>query len=129
MQHVTVALGYLYHMLDTEIEKSKQHVLIEIIDYSPNAVASKTIIRKTTGNISVTAFDNGRMLPDTFSAFDVFIQIIEGNAEIVIDKHSILLKTGEIIIIPAHAPHIIKANKRFKMISTVIKSGYEEYTL
>ncbi len=116
-------------MHDTEIEKSKKQILIEIIDYTSNAIASKTITRKTTGNVRVTAFDNGMMLPEAFSAFDMFVQIIEGDAEILIDKHSILLKTGEIIIVPAHTSYIIKANKRFKMISTVIKSGYEENTL
>ena len=116
-------------MQDTDIEKSKQHILIEIIDYTPNSVTSKTIIRKTTGNVSITAFDNGKILPETISAFDVFIQIIEGEAEIVIDKHSNLSKAGEGIIIPAHTSYIIKANKRFKMISAVIKSGYEENTL
>lgn len=116
-------------MEDTKIEKSKKHILIEIIDYTSKAIASRTIIRKTTGNINVSAFDNGMMLPGAFSAFDVFIQIIEGDAEVLIDKHSILLKTGEIIIVPAHTAYIIKANKRFKMISTVIKSGYEESSL
>ncbi len=115
-------------MQDTEIEKSKQYTLIEIIDYTSNAIASKTIIRKTTGNVSVTAFDSGKMLPETFFAFDMFVQIIEGVAEIIIDKHSILLNTGEIIIVPAHTSYIIKAGKRFKMISMVIKSGYEENT-
>ena len=116
-------------MQDTEIEKSKQHILIEIIDYTSNSITSKTIIRKATGNVCITAFDYGEMLPKSISAFDLFIQIIEGDAEIVIDKHSNLLKTGEMIIIPAHSSHFIKANKRFKMISTVIKSGYEENTL
>lgn len=82
-------------MHDTEIEKSKKQILIEIIDYTSNAIASKTITRKTTGNVRVTAFDNGMMLPEAFSAFDMFVQIIEGDAEILIDKHSILLKTGK----------------------------------
>jgi hypothetical protein len=36
-----------------------------------------------------------------------------------------LLDTGQSIIIPAHTRNIIKANERFKMISTIIKSGYE----
>ena len=116
-------------MHDTEIEKSKKQILIEIVDYTSNSIICKTIIRKITGNVSVTAFDNGMMLPETFSAFDLFVQIIEGDSEIVIDKYSILLKTGEIIIVPAHTSYIIKANKRFKMISTVIKSGYEESSL
>ena len=126
---VPLVLAYLYHMQETEIEKSKNQILVDILDYTSNAIASKTINRKTTGSISVTAFDNGMMLPETFSPFDIFVQIIEGDAEVLIDKHSILLKTGEIIIVPAHTAYIIKANKRFKMISTVIKSGYEESSL
>jgi quercetin dioxygenase-like cupin family protein len=40
-----------------------------------------------------------------------------------------LLNTGEAIIIPAHISHAVKATERFKMVSTIIKSGYEEATL
>ena len=112
-----------------EIEKSKIHILIEIINYVPNAVVSKTIIRKTTGNISVVAIDTGEALAEKISPFDNFIQIIEGTAEVVIDDQPNMLQTGQGIIIPAHTSNIVKANGRFKMISTVIKSGYEGSTL
>lgn len=109
----------------TEIEKSKTHILIEIIEYVPNSVVTKTIIRKTTGNISVVAIDTGEAMAEKISPFDTFIQIIEGKAEVVIDETSNMLQTGQAIIIPAHTSNIVKANERFKMISTVIKSGYE----
>lgn len=108
------------------IEKSKIHVLIEIIEYVPNSVVSKTIIRKITGNISIVAIDNGEALANKISPFDTFIQIIEGTAEVVIDGQQNVLKTGQGIIIPAHTSNTINANGRFKMISTIIKSGYEE---
>jgi quercetin dioxygenase-like cupin family protein len=113
-------------MLTQEIEKSTTHILIEIIEYVPNSVVSKTIIRKTTGNISIVAIDTGEALEEKISPFDTFIQIIEGNAEIVIDGKSNLLHTGQAIIIPAHTSNSVKANERFKMISTIIKSGYED---
>ena len=112
-----------------EIEKSKIHILIEIIEYVPNSVVSKTIIRKTTGNISILAIDIGEALAEKISPFDTFIQIIEGTAEIIIDNQPNILQTGQGIIIPAHTSNIVKANGRFKMISTVIKSGYEGNTL
>jgi quercetin dioxygenase-like cupin family protein len=108
-----------------EIEKSKSHILIEIIEYVPNSIVSKTIIRKTTGNISVVAIDTGEALAEKISPFDTFIQVIEGTAEVVIDDKPNMLQTGQAIIIPAHSSNIVKANVRFKMISTVIKSGYE----
>ena len=112
--------------IDTrELEKSKSHIIVEIIEYVPNSVVIKTIIKKSTGNISVMSFDSGEGLTEKTSPFDSFAQIIEGKAEIVIDKKSHLLESGQGIIIPAHSPNFIKANGRFKMISTIIKSGYE----
>ena len=112
-------------MENVEVEKSKAHILIEIIEYVPNSVVSKTIIRKTTGNINVVAIDTGESIGERISPFDTFLQVIEGMAEVVIDNKSNILKTGEGIIIPAHTSNTVKANERFKMISTIIKSGYE----
>lgn len=108
-----------------EIEKSKSIIIVEIIEYVANSVVIKTILKKSTGNVSVMSFDIGEGLTEKTSPFDTFAQIIEGNAEIVIDKVCNLLESGQGIIIPAHSLNYIKPNGRFKMISTVIKSGYE----
>jgi quercetin dioxygenase-like cupin family protein len=71
------------------------------------------------------SFDSGEGLTEKTSPFDAFAQIIEGKAEIVIDKLPHLLESGQGITIPAHSSHYIKPNGRFKMISTIIKSGYD----
>ncbi|NNV57553.1 cupin domain-containing protein [Limnovirga soli] len=109
-----------------ELEKSKTHIIVEIIEYVPNAVVSKTIIKKTTGNITISSFDEGEELAEKTSPFDNYIQIIDGTADVIINNKTYKLKLGEGIIIPAHASHCFNANKQFKMISTVIKSGYED---
>src|SRR6186997_1322157 len=109
----------------SELEKSKAHIIVEIIEYMTNSVVIKTIIRKSTGNISVMSFDSGEGLTERTSPFDTFVQIIDGKAEIVIDKISNFLNTGQSIVIPAHSSNKVKANERFKMILTIIKSGYE----
>jgi quercetin dioxygenase-like cupin family protein len=111
--------------VNLDIEKSKAFIIVEIIEYVPNSVVTKTIIKKSTGNVSAEAFDTGEGLSEKISPFDTFAQIIDGKAEIVIEGKSHFLNTGQSIIIPAHTPNIIKANERFKMISTIIKSGYE----
>ncbi|MGF7080241.1 cupin domain-containing protein [Mucilaginibacter sp. UYCu711] len=114
-----------YNPESTEIEKAKSHIIVEIIEYVPNAVVIKTIIKKSTGNISMMSFDSGEGLTEKTSPFDAFVQIIEGEAEFVIDGVSNLLNTGQGMILPAHLSHFIKPNGRFKMIQTIIKSGYE----
>ncbi|PKA97464.1 hypothetical protein B0O79_1128 [Flavobacteriaceae bacterium MAR_2009_75] len=112
-------------MENTEVENSKAFIVVEIIEYVPNAVVIKTIIKKTTGNVTAVSVDTGENITEKISPFDRFIQIIEGRAEIVIDNNSQTLETGQSIIIPANSQNTIKANERFKMISTIIKSGYE----
>ncbi|QEC43155.1 cupin domain-containing protein [Pseudobacter ginsenosidimutans] len=108
-----------------ELERSRAHIIVEILEYVPNSVGIRTIIRKSTGDISMVSFDHGEGLKEKTSPFETFVQVIEGKAELVIDKQVILLHTGEGIIIPAHAPNHIEPNGRFKLILTTIKSGYE----
>lgn len=112
-----------------ELEKSKAIITVAIIEYEPHSVVSKTILSKTTGNVNVMSFDDGEELVENIIPYDSFVQIIDGIAEIVIDGSSHFLNTGESIIIPAHTPSIVKANERFKMILTIIKSGYEKETV
>ena len=114
-----------FKMDNTEIEKSVGHITVEIIESMPNAVVIKTILKKSTGSISAMSIDSGEGLPEKTSPFDTFVQVIDGKAEIVISGVSNLLQTGQSIVIPAHASNFVKPNGRFKMILTVIKSGYE----
>ena len=110
---------------NTELEKGTSHIIVEIIEYVSNSVVMKTIIKKSTGTISVMSFDSGEGLTERSSPFDTYAQIIEGKADIVIDKVSHVLISGQGIVIPAHSPNHINPNGRFKMILTIIKSGYE----
>ena len=115
-------------MKNSDIQKSKPFIISEEVDYAPQAIISKTIVKKVTGSISVFAFDAGEKMAGVLSPFDNFVQAIEGSAEIIIDDKSTHLAIGQSIIVPAHSSNTIKGTTRFKMISTVIKSGYEDVT-
>ena len=112
-----------------EYKNSKAFRIVDIIDYLPKSVVIKSILNKTTGIVSAISFDSGELLVGKISPFDTLIQIIDGRSEIIIDDQSNLLEIGQSIIIPAHTKNTIKANVRFKMISTTIKSGYEDVRL
>ena len=108
-----------------EVEKAKQMITVEIIEYVENAVVIKTILKKSSGNISIMSVDTGEGLTEKTSPFDTFVQVIDGKVELVINSKLHLLNTGDSIIIPAHAPNHVKPDGRFKMILTIIKSAYE----
>jgi quercetin dioxygenase-like cupin family protein len=112
--------------LNKPLEKAKAHIVVEIIEYVNNAVVSRTIIKKTTGNITATSIAIGEELGVRSTPFDTYVQIIDGTAQLKIEDTEIALSLGDGIIIPAHTKHSFTANEQFKMISTVIKSGYED---
>jgi quercetin dioxygenase-like cupin family protein len=108
-----------------EVEKAVQMITVEIIEYVENAIVIKTILKKSSGNISIMSVDTGEGLTEKTSPFDTFAQVIDGRVELVISSKLHTLNTGDSIIIPAHAANHVKPDGRFKMILTVLKSGYE----
>ena len=86
---------------NTELETAKAHIIVEIIEYVPNSVVIKTIIKKSTGNISIMSFDSGEGLTEKNCPFYAFAQITEENAQIVIDDISSRLEVGMGIVIAA----------------------------
>lgn len=110
----------------TELEKSKIFIIMATVEYTPKAVISKAIIKRPTGNVTVSSLDAGEIVAEKSFPFDTFIHIIDGMAQLTINKTLYKLGLGEGIIIPAHAKHAFKASVPFKMITTVIKSDYED---
>lgn len=96
--------------------------LNELLKYQPGAVVSKVLLKKSSGNITLFAFDKGEGLSEHTAPFDAFVQIIEGEAEIMISGKQNLLHGGEAIVMPAGQPHSLKAIAAFKMILVMIKS-------
>lgn len=108
-----------------DIEIATPQIIVEILEYVPSATVTKTILKKTTGHVSVMSCDTGECLQEKIAPFDTFVQVIDGEAEVIIEKKVHLLKTGQGMVIPAHRSNTINANHRFKMLLTLIKSGYE----
>jgi quercetin dioxygenase-like cupin family protein len=113
-------------MEDNEIQKGHVFVLADSVKYVPNTLTSNTILRKVTGTVSVISIDSGKELNGKTSPFDTFILVIEGKADVMIETKPFTLDAGQAIIIPAHSRNSIVGVVRSKMMSTIIKSGYEE---
>ena len=77
---------------------------------------------KPTGTLTLFAFDNGQGLSEHTAPYDAMVYIIDGVAEVTIFGKPLTVKQGEMVIMPANAPHALKAPQRFKMMLTMIKS-------
>jgi len=92
----------------------------DLIAYQESSVVSRMIVYKKSGTLTLFAFDAGEGLSEHTAPYDAIASIIDGEAEITIEKEPFLLKEGQMIIMPANKPHALHAHQRFKMLLTMI---------
>jgi len=109
--------------VDDEAIKTKPIEFAAFIDYSPGSIVSKALIDKKAGTVTLFAFDRGQGLSEHSAPYDVLVQIIEGEAEIIIGGEAHRVRAGEVIIMPADVPHAVKAPEQFKMLLVMIRSS------
>lgn len=106
----------------TRFEPAQPIKLAALVDYQGGAIVSREIIKGATGKVVLFAFDAGEGLSEHTSPFNALVQIVEGEAEITIAGQPHRVSEGELILMPAQQPHALKANQRFKMVLTMIRS-------
>lgn len=97
--------------------------MLDLVQYQDGSIVSREILKKTTGTVTVFAFDEGQGLSEHTAPFDALVQVIDGEAEITLSGKAHLVATGALILMPAGKPHSLKALQRFKMILTMIRSS------
>ena len=93
----------------------------DLIVYQEGSVVSRMIVYKKSGTITLFAFDTGEGLSEHTAPYDAIATIIDGEAEISLEKTDYLLKEGQMIIMPANIPHALKAGKKAKMLLTMVQ--------
>ncbi len=96
--------------------------IVDLISYQETSVVSKTMLDKKTGTITLFAFDKGQGLSEHTAPFDAMVTVLDGKAEITIAGNPVLVKQGEMLVMPANQPHTLKAVERFKMMLIMIRS-------
>ncbi len=95
---------------------------VELVGYQEGAVVSRTLINQKAGTVTLFAFDAGQELSEHTAPYDALVQVLDGEAEIVIAGQPFQLKAGDAILMPANDPHAVKAPTKFKMMLTMIRS-------
>ncbi len=93
----------------------------DLVHYQEGTVASRMIVFKKTGTITLFAFDAGEGLSEHSAPYDAILTVTDGEADITIAGSPFTVRTGEMIILPANKPHAVQARQRFKMTLTMIR--------
>ncbi len=96
--------------------------LNELVSYQDGSVVSKTLIDKKIGTLTMFSFGAGQGLSEHTAPFDAVVQVVDGEAEVIINGEPQTVSAGQMIIMPANIPHELKAVKPFKMLLTMIRA-------
>ncbi len=108
------------------VDPAKAYSLSELTPYQDGAVISRTLLQHETGTLTVFSFDAGQALSEHTVPFHAFVQVLDGEAEIIIGGNPVTVTAGEIVLMPGGISHEVKAVKRFKMLLTLFRSTSAE---
>ena len=95
--------------------------LKDLVQYQDGTVASRMIVNRKAGSITLFSFDEDEGLSEHTSPFDAVVTILDGECEVWVAGMTYQMKAGETIIFPANAPHALSALTKFKMMLIMIR--------
>jgi len=104
-----------------EKEKGIPFNLDAEVAYADGSIISKTLLNRDVGNITLFSFDAGQGLSEHTAPFDAVVYILDGEAKITLSGKPHVVSAGNMLIMPAEAPHSLMAEKPFKMLLIMIR--------
>jgi quercetin dioxygenase-like cupin family protein len=95
--------------------------LADVVQYAEGSIVSRALVQKPIGSLTLFAFDSGEGLNEHTAPYDAYVQILDGEGELVVGGKSIVAKRGDTVLMPANVPHSVQARQRFKMLLTMIR--------
>jgi len=94
----------------------------DLVGYQEAAIVSRTLLKGPAGTVTAFAFDAGQELSEHTAPYDALILMLDGAAEVRVSGVPHQLVAGDVLLLPADAPHSVKATARFKMILTMLRA-------
>ncbi|MHC4593824.1 MAG: cupin domain-containing protein [Planctomycetota bacterium] len=105
----------------SKIPESEVLDLAKLVEYGQGAIVSRTLVENEAGTVTLFAFDADQGLSEHTAPFDALVQVVDGQGEFIIDGKSHQVGEGQLILMPANVPHAVRANRRFKMLLTMLR--------
>ena len=106
---------------ERQFEPSEPREIVSLVDYAEGSVVSRTLVDKDTGTITLFAFEEGESLSEHTTPYDALVQVLDGEATLIIGGEEVRAGAGQMVLMPADIPHAVRARQRFKMLLTMIR--------
>ncbi|MBI5119181.1 cupin domain-containing protein [Candidatus Poribacteria bacterium] len=105
-----------------KLEKGKVVDLAKLVEYGEDSIVSRTLVENDAGTVTLFAFDADQGLSEHTAPFDALVQVVDGEGEFIIGGKPCHAGNGEILLMPANIPHAVRADRRFKMLLTMLRA-------
>jgi len=95
--------------------------LADETQFATNGIVSRTLLRTPTSRVVLFGFAEGQELTEHTSTQEALVQILSGECEFSLDGKPHQLKSGDLIFMPPHLPHSVRASQKFSMLLTLSK--------
>lgn len=96
--------------------------MVSIVDdsgFRDNAIVSRTLLQTPQLRVVLFHFDAGQELTEHTSPHRALVQILSGSCAFKLGTAWHELKTGDLVHMPPHLPHAVRAGERFSMLLTL----------
>lgn len=95
--------------------------LTQETQFTAHGIVSRLLFRTSTIRVVLFGFDQGQELTEHTSSFHALVQILSGGCEFSVAGQTHQLRAGDLLYMPPHAPHAVKATERFSMLLTLFE--------
>ena len=92
-----------------------------LVQYQPESVVSRTLLNKSTGTVTLFAFDKDQNLSEHTAPFDALVYTVDGELEITIAGDRRKVSNGDVLLMPANKPHAVYAISQSKMLLIMVR--------
>lgn len=93
--------------------------LHEQIEYSKAGVLSKVLLKDNCCQYTLFCLAEGTEISEHTSTRNATVQVLQGRGVLTLDGKDIALEPGLFILMPAHAPHSLKAEENLSFLLTL----------
>lgn len=94
----------------------------DLVQYQPGAIVSRVLMKEAAGSVTLFAFDDGQGLSEHTAPCDALAHVLDGALDVTVAGLRHRLTAGEAILLPATVPHALHAERRAKMLLTMIRA-------
>jgi quercetin dioxygenase-like cupin family protein len=112
-------------MSEKPLIDAAQEKILSLADetkFAANGIVSRTLLRTANSRVVLFGFAEGQELTEHTSTQHAVIQILSGEGEFSLAGKPHAVKAGDLIYMPPHLPHAVKATTQFSMLLTLSKA-------